>query len=406
MDDDASIRWLHRRAGLGLAAGSSPGDGAVLDALVAPAVSDPDPWDGLTLDPQDDGRRQAIVAWILHLLTAQDTYRARRTLMLHGWLVSALDKVVQPTLMVEQIRLLDSQGGGSYPALLRAITVDPAMLVYLDGRTSTGRSPNENYGRELMELFALGVGEYDEADVRAAAAALTGWVVRSRIGDAQFVPSRHDPTPQTLVGVTGVDDVASVVDALVGHPAHVPFVARRIVREYLGDPAVLADAVEEVGAAYATSGLRLDDAISTALRIGMAGTSTRLVLAPMPWLAISVRATGAAPAQLARVASRTIRQMGQLPMLPPNVGGWPSGTAWFGSSSLVARSHVAAELAAATGPDAPIAVAAADADLDTMAEQLCLAEPFGPATTAALAAAQDPTERLTLALLSPEHLTS
>jgi len=230
MDESASIRWLHRRAGLG-AVGSPAGDpAAALDALVAPELSDPDPWDGRALDPRNDGRREAIVAWILHLLTAQDTYRARRTLMLHGWLVSALDKVVQPALMVDQIRLLDSQGGGSYPALLRAITVDPAMLVYLDGRTSTGSSPNENYGRELMELFALGVDEYGEADVRAAATALTGWVVRFRIGDAQFVPSRHDPTPQTLVGVTGVDGVDSVVDALVGHPAHVPFVARRIRR--------------------------------------------------------------------------------------------------------------------------------------------------------------------------------
>lgn len=406
MDENAAIRWLHRRAGLG-AAGSAVGQpAAAREALLAPGASDPDPWDGLALDPQNGGRREAIVAWILHLLTAQDTYRARRTLMLHGWLVSALDKVVQPTLMVDQIRLLDAQGGGSYPDLLRAITVDPAMLVYLDGRTSTGSSPNENYGRELMELFALGIGEYDEADVRAAAKALTGWIVRFRVGDAQLVPSRHDPTPQTLVGVTGVDDVDSVVDALVAHRAHVPFVARRIVRDYLGDPAVLTDAVEEVGAAYVESGMRLDDAISAALRIGMAGTSTRLVLAPMPWLAISVRATGAAPLQLTRVASQAIRQMGQLPMLPPNVGGWPAGAAWLGSSSLVARSQVAAALAGATGPDAPIAVAAADGDLETMAVQLCLAEPFGPATSAALAAAKNPTERLTLALLSPEHLTS
>ena len=110
------------------------------------------------------------------------------------------------------------------------------MLVYLDGRTSTAEAPNENYGRELLELFALGVGNYTEDDVQAAARALTGWVVARRFDSARFVPGRHDRTPQTLLGVDGVTDVDSVIEAVVAHPAHPRFVARRIVREYLGDP--------------------------------------------------------------------------------------------------------------------------------------------------------------------------
>jgi uncharacterized protein (DUF1800 family) len=410
MDAADAVRWIHRRAGLGLtparaaSLGAATPEQALADLFEAPA--DPDPWDGLDLDPQNGGRREAVRGWIAWLIEAGDTFTARRTLLLHGWLVSALDKVTQPDLMVRQARLLAAQGGGSYPDLLRAISTDPAMLVYLDGETSTGGSPNENYGRELLELFGLGVGRYDEADVRAAATALTGWVVRRRVGDSVFRPERHDPTPQTLLGVTGVNDVDTVVDAIVAHPDHATFVADRIVREYLGDPAALDGVTASVATAYVDNDRQLDAAIAHALRLGLDGAATRLIMAPMPWLAVSVRAT---EVDLVAVVGRVrsdLQRLGQLPMLPPNVGGWPRGAAWFGSDLLVARSRVAAAIAQFVQPDAAAAVAAADRDLDRLAEVLCLPEPFGPSTAAVLTAASAPGERLALALLAPEHLTA
>lgn len=410
MDTADAVRWLHRRAGLGLTparavslAATDP-EQALADLLDAPA--DRDPWEGLDLDPQNGGRLVAIRGWIEWLLAAEDTFTARRTLLLHGWLVSALDKVALPDLMVRQARLLATEGGGSYPDLLRAISTDPAMLVYLDGETSTGASPNENYGRELLELFGLGVGRYDEDDVRAAAAALTGWVVRRRSGDSMFRPERHDATPQTLLGVAGVNDVGTVVDAIVAHPDHATFVADRIVREYLGDPGALDGVTASVAAAYVDNERQLDATIAHALRLGLDGAATRLVLAPMPWLAMSVRAT---EVDLAAVVGRVrsdLERLGQLPMLPPNVGGWPRGAAWFGSDLLVARSRVAATIAQLARPDTEASVAAADGDLDRLAAVLCLPEPFGPSTTAVLTAASTPSERLALALLSPEHLTA
>lgn len=410
MDGPDGVRWLHRRAGLGLSptqadaiVGLAP-DAALVSLFGAPP--DPDPWDGLVLDPQQDGRRQAIRGWVAWLMQADDGYTARRTLMLHGWLVSALDKVTLPELMVRQARLLTALGGGAYPDLLRAISVDPAMLVYLDGETSTGESPNENYGRELLELFALGVGRYGEDDVRAAATALTGWVVRRAVGDSVFRPDRHDPTPQTLLGVADVRDVDSVVDAIVAHPDHATFVAERIVREYLGDPAALDGATEALAAAYVDNERSLDATTADALRMGIGGTSTRLVLAPLPWLAICVRSTEVDALALFTAAAPQLRALGQLPMLPPNVGGWPGGAAWFGSDLLVARSAVASSIAALTPPGAAAAIAAADGDLERLAEVLCLAEPFGPSTSTVLRAAPTPTERLALALLAPEQLTA
>ena len=93
----------------------------------------------------------------------------------HGHFVSTLRVVKQPQLMVQQLRLFGTLGLGDFRSLLRAVTIDPAMLIYLDGTTSTKGAVNENYGREVLELFALGIGNYGEADVRAGAEALTGW---------------------------------------------------------------------------------------------------------------------------------------------------------------------------------------------------------------------------------------
>ena len=410
MDDPDAVRWLHRRAGLGLtprqAAALDGGTPATALASLFDAPADPDPWERLVLDPQQGGRVQAIRGWVAWLMRAEDTYTARRTLLLHGWLVSALDKVTLPELMVRQARLFIDRGGGSYPDLLRAVSTDPAMLVYLDGGTSTGASPNENYGRELLELFALGVGRYTEADVRAAATALTGWTVRRLAAESEFRQGQHDSTPQTLLGVDAVNDVDTVIDAIVAHPDHATFVAERIVEEYLGDPAELDGATSAVAEAYLGNDRQLDPTIAAALRIGLDGTSTRLVLAPMPWLAICVRATEVDAVRLFTTTTPQLRALGQLPMLPPNVGGWPGGTAWFGSDLLVARSAVASAIAELTPPGTEASVAAADGDLERLAQVLCLAEPFGPSTASALRAAATPTQRLALAMLSPEQMTA
>ncbi len=417
MEPGAQIRWMHRRAGFGLspaehdaalARGPQAELGRLIDPVLAGLEPDPDPWDGLALDPRNGGRREAVQGWLRYLLSPTRTFEARRTWMLHGWLVSALDKVVNPTLMVEQIRMFTRIGGGSYPELLRAVTVDGAMLVYLDGRTSTGEAPNENYGRELMELFALGVGNYTEDDVQAAARALTGWTTKRAQGASEFDERRHDPTPQVLLQRPGVDDVDSVIAAVVEHSAHPTFVASRVAREFLGDPAApaLDGVVDELAAVYTSTGRSLDATIAAALQLGIDGASSRVVLAPVPWLAMAVRSTGVEPTRVLKSGLEPIRQMGQVPMLPPNVAGWPGGAAWFSSSTLVARANVAAQIAQHTADDAAVLVASSDGDLDRVAELLGVAEPFGAATAEALRAASSPRDRLAIALVSPEGITA
>ena len=130
-------------------------------------------------------------------------------------------------MMLEHLERCWALGRGNFRKLIREITTDPAMLVFLDGNTSTGDAPNENYGRELLELYTVGINNFSEADVAAAAAALTGWVVRRSDGHAQFVARRHDDSPQTLLGVDGVHDVDTTVAAVTGSPACPVFIAAR-----------------------------------------------------------------------------------------------------------------------------------------------------------------------------------
>ncbi|MDA3030986.1 MAG: DUF1800 family protein [Actinomycetota bacterium] len=413
MDRQQAVGWLHRRAGLGLhphdlkAEGKRDPDDS-LDAFLAPPATPRDIWADADLDPKNNGRATAVQAWLGALIASDRPFHDRRTWMLHGWLVSSMDKVRNPEAMVEQIQLFERSGDVDFADLLGDLTVDPAMLVYLDGWTSTAEAPNENYGRELLELFGLGEGNYTEADVQAAAIALTGWKFNRRDRSAKFVPRRHDDTSQTLLGATGVNDVGSVIDAVINDPAHPGFVADRIISEYLGD--LTGDTREDVRtdliSTYEATGRRLTAVIERALRLGLAGASTTTVLDPIRWLVICARATGVDLSGLRRSATQSIREMGQVPLFPPSVAGWPRGTEWLTSSSLIARTNVAAVLAAATDPSEPLHIAAADNDVDQLAEHLGLREPFGVGTRRAIGSAVDPVGRLTIALVCPESLTA
>lgn len=420
LDDVAAVAWLHRRAGFGLhptaidSLATSGAAAALVDMLSA--IDDqPDPWGQFDLDPRNGGRSEAVRGWAARFIATTSPYIDRRTWMLHGWVVSGMDKT-RPEQMVNQIRLLHDVGGGSYPDLLRQATTDRAMLNYLDGRTSTAAAPNENYGRELMELFALGVGDapdgsaqpYTEDDVVAAARALTGWIFRAGDTEARFIAQRHDDSPQTLLGVDGVNDVDSVIDAVTSHPEHPRFVARRIVAEYVGDPAdsSLAGLVDELAEQYVSEQMQLDPVIAAALHEALDGRSTPIVMAPIPWTIAAARTLGLERRQVLGATRNSLRDMGQTPLYPPSVAGWPGGTAWLTTSSLVARANLASQLVAAVAESEPLVVAADDRDVDRMAALLGQRDGFGSATSAAIRGASTPRAGLTLALISPEGLLS
>ncbi|MEM1335216.1 MAG: DUF1800 family protein, partial [Actinomycetota bacterium] len=391
--------------------------GAMLRATSAGATVDP--WRGAQLPDGGEGRRLLLQGWLAHVSDTPTPFLEWRTELLAGWLVTSLAGV-PAALLADQIRLLRDRGGGSFPLLLHDVTIDPAMLLYLDGATSRAGAPNENHARELLELFALGTGRgeapqpYSESDVAAAAVALTGWTVR-RTGEARFVAARHDDTPQTLLGASGVHDVATVIAAIVEHPEHDRFVADRIAREVVGTaPTVDGDrrpdpaTVDVIAEAYRTNDRSIDGAIEAAARLVFDGgpTPTRraIVTAPIRWAVSCARILGVDLADAVRRADRHLQEMGQIPFTPPTVAGWPGGEAWLTTGALVARTNVAASIARGVSDGHPVSTALSDGDLDQVATLLGIPESFTATTAAAIRGASDPSGALTLALVSPEFL--
>lgn len=412
MDERDSVKWLHRRAGLGLPPAQmrtaiDRGFTAELDRLLDPAAVAAavasDPWDddSLPYDPMDaPSRRYAIGRWVEAMVETEQPLVDRMTWLWHGHFVSALDKVRVARLMVDQLRLLRSAGLGELRSLVRSLTIDAAMLIYLDLRTSTADVPNENYSRELLELFTLGEGAYSEDDVQAGAAALSGWTFDRRSDGVEFRPRRHNDELQRFLGVDGVHDLDTVIDAVMAHPALPVFIATTIAEELLGenDP----DLVAELASAFASSGFVVGDLVRAALTAGADRSPSPLVLGPVPWLVIAARTT-AARVDLAQAAI-LLRSAGQLPMLPPNVAGWPGGAAWFNAGSLVARANLAA-LIAADATDADVLAAADGDDVDVLADALGLpSTSFADQSRAALGAAPAGRERLAVALITPEFM--
>ena len=414
MDDRTAIGWLHRRVGFGLAPGeldqlAALGVDATLDRLLDPGAAgvaaEGSPFDGMAFDPQRRGAAiiEAVGRWLDRMTTTQRPLVEWMAWYWHGHLTTSVASVPFAPLVGDQIDLYRAAGLGDLPSLLRSATVDAAMLLYLDGNTSTGDSPNENYGRELLELFALGVGAFDEADVRAAARALTGWTVARRTGEVRFVAARHDATPQRLLG-RDVDDVDSVIAAVVEHPACAPFVAGRLARAILGE--VDDGLVASFGRRFADADLQIAPLVRAIVEAGLDGAGTTMFGAPVPWAAGAARATGGRPDR--RAVLGLLDGAGQVPLRPPSVAGWPGGGAWLAASTVVGRFNLAFATAFAAPVDGAARTAAARGDVAALADVLGRPEGLSGPTADAVRAAPAGAgrfaglERLAVALASPD----
>ena len=166
-------------------------------------------------------RRQSIELkawWTGEMITTPTPITEIMTLFWHNHFTSSLRKVRSPVLMYRQNALLRRHALGNFGEMLRAISRDPAMLVYLDNAGSRREAPNENFARELLELFTLGEGWYSEADIKEIARAFTGWTIDSRRGTFANRPRRHDQGEKTVFGHTGRFDGDDIVDFLLAHP--------------------------------------------------------------------------------------------------------------------------------------------------------------------------------------------
>ncbi|NUT36994.1 MAG: DUF1800 domain-containing protein [Hamadaea sp.] len=341
-------------------------------------------------------------AWLTRMVTARHQLTEKMVFFWHGHWATSAQKVRSATLMRAQLETFRLLGRGDFAVYARAMVRDPALIFWLDGQRNTRKAPNENLARELMELFTLGIGAYGEADVKAAAKALTGWTIDRGSGSARFVANRHAEGGKTVLGVTRDFDADSLVDLLVAHEAHPRFLAARLWHRF-GSVEAVPDATRDRMVAAYGAGHDVD-AMLTALFTDdrFATARGQLVKQPIEWAVGAIRQLGipasALRGKLGQQILNGVRAMGQLPLRPPSVGGWPSGTAWLTTSSLQARMRLAAQIAAVAPQPAK--------DIDELARTLAVDGWTGRTRQALTQARGKPQRLLTLALISPDYAVS
>jgi len=297
-------------------------------------------------------------AWWMHeMLVTPSPITERMTLFWHNHFVSSQQKVRFSRLMYQQNATLRANALGSFAELLHAASKDPAMLVYLDTAQSRKAQPNENFAREVMELFTLGEGQYTESDIKEAARAFTGWSLDRETGRYLFRPLIHDAGVKTVLGKSGRFDGDAVLDVILERPQTATFITAKLWREFVSanpDPRE----VERIGKAMrnrnydikvALRALLLTDAFwDPANRGTMVKSPVELVVGTLRQL--DVAPGGAMPFVVVAAG------MGQNLFSPPNVKGWPGGEQWINSNSLLARKQFLDRLARMD--DAPSAMMA------------------------------------------------
>ena len=429
--DADAVRRLVVRIGLGprpgeLDAAAAAGFDATLATLLRaapdpgaaatppPDVSPPAPVARGDRDARKARRRaeaervRGLAVWWLDRMAAADVpLPERMTWFWHGHFATSARKVRSVALMYGQNATLRRLGAGDFGALARAMVVDPAMLVWLDGGGNTVGRPNENLAREFMELFTLGIGTYTESDVREAARALTGWRVDVAAGgSAAFTPRNHDGGDKTVLGTRAPFDAPGLVDLLVARPESARFLAGRVWARFVSHTPPDAATLDALAAAY---GPGRD--VTALLRAAVTTPAFRdpgavLVRQPVEWLVGALRALRLRASALPPAALRGgLTGLGQIPFLPPDVGGWPAGPPWLTTSSTLSRLKLARVLAA-TGDLGPVADAAPAGRVEAAAALLGL--PGWSARTAAALGplAARPPDLVAAALASPENAVS
>lgn len=320
-------------------------EGAIAYLLDYENIPDPAAQDVLALG-LDVTKRTDAAAWMLYrLLASTRPLQEKLTWFWHGHFTSSVDDV-PAQLMVIQNETWRANANGNFLAFLRAMYKDPAMLDYLDNRLNVASKPNENFSRELMELFTIGIGNYTETDVKEAARSLTGWIISTGPPPAgTYVPSRHDNGSKTVLGVTGNLNGDSLMDILYAHPALAPRICTKLYQFFVR-PDVSAGDLAALVAAWTASNGNIKAAMNTLLHLDSfwaLETRNTLVKSPMEYtlgLAQRFQLTALSAANL-RSGVNFLNNMGQLPFGPPDVAGYPQGLEWAGTSPMLSRYNTA-----------------------------------------------------------------
>ena len=297
-------------------------------------------------------QRLMTVWWLDRMITTNQPILERMTWFWHGHWATSINKVQDPRVMLKQNETLRTTALGDFRVQCREMLRDPAMLIWLDGTGNRKGKPNENLGREFLELFAMGVGNYSEMDVREAARALTGWRLDLDSVQSLFEPKWFDDTNKTVFGRTANFDVDSLVDHVMTQQVTAQFLVKRVWLRHMGESPPTSVAIQDFTRVMGST-LNLQMLVTAMVNHTAADAAPRsLATAPVLWLVAVMRSLGLTMSDLSDdEQKRVIRQlsaMGQVPFVPPSVAGWPSGSTWFTSTSAQARLNLSLRLVPAS----------------------------------------------------------
>ncbi len=276
--------------------------------------------------------------WFREMLTTTSPLTEKMTLFWHNHFATSQQKVRHTSLMYQQHVLLRKYALGNFGALLHQVARDPAMLIYLDNANSRKEQPNENFAREVMELFTLGEGNYTEQDIKQMARAFTGWSIDRETGEFMFRRGMHDAGEKVIFGKKGYFEGSQALDLLLRRPETAQFITRKLWREFVSptpdekEVARLADIYRESG--YNTA--KLMQAMLVSDVFYAADNRASLIKSPVEFVLGTLKQFDIDTPNL-RPFVLASALLGQNILSPPNVKGWPGGENWINSATLLGR---------------------------------------------------------------------
>ncbi len=349
--------------------------------------------------------QQMIVWWLDRMAASDHGLTEKMTWFWHGHWATSIQKLNYAMPMFAQNKTLRTHCLGNFATMTKAMINDGALQFWLDGQDNTVKAPNENLGRELMELFTLGVGRYTEDDVKNISRTLTGYQVVRSSGAVTINQNRRDKNPVNLLGTTAVFTGDSLADFLVAREDSAKFISERLWYRFISS-------TEDMPTNFSAQNAFKNREISVAVNAiandpVMRDEKYAMVKSPVEWFISACRALELTPSALKTPAQMInyLEKLGQVPFSPPNVGGWPAGEAWLSSASVQYRIAFATWLIKQSDLNVLNSMTPAQR-LTKSADWLGVAE-WSARTKAALRDAQkDPAQFALLALCSPEYIVS